>query len=82
MPVKTFTAQKTEVEGDIGILNFTLTSVADGDTCSVANFFKTIVELGLTPSTSAGVGATTSAGVITFKVSTGTPDIKVRVGGH
>lgn len=77
------TTTKVETEGDLQIVYFTLTAVSDADTLDVSAFFKAITMISLTPSTSAGAGATTaSTGIVTFKISTGTPDLKIRLAGN
>ena len=72
---------KVETEGDQQILYGTVASVTDADTTTVATFFKTIRGISAIASTSAAVGATHSAGVITWKISSGTPNLIVRIAG-
>ena len=81
MAAKTIANLKVETEGDQQILYFTLSSVTDADTVSVASFFKTIREISLMPSTATAIGATHSAGVITIKVNSGTPNLICRIAG-
>ena len=61
---------KVETEGDQQILYGTVASVTDGDTTTVATFFKKIRGITATSSTRVAYGATESAGVITWKCAT------------
>jgi len=72
---------KVETEGDLQVLYFTLASVANNDTTDISKFFKTVRGIDARPSTSAAIGATHSAGTITWLVSAGTPNLIVRVAG-
>lgn len=86
MAAKTPATVKLETEGDLQVVTFTLTSVTDGDTCDISNYFKNIVEISITSSTKTAFGETDSAGVITFKCETastaGAATLKVRAGGN
>lgn len=66
-------------EGNLQSMYFTIASVADTNTTDFSNWSKNILFVEGVPSTSAGIGATISAGVVTWHVSTGTPNLIVRV---
>ena len=78
-------AIKVETEGDQQILYGTVASVTDGDTTTVATFFKTIRGISVVSSTKIQFGATHSAGVITWKCETattaGAANLIVRIAG-
>lgn len=70
---------KVETEGDVQVLYCTIASVADTNTTDFSKWSKRILHVSGVPSTTAAIGATVSAGVVTWKVSTGTPNLLVRL---
>jgi len=66
-------------EGAIQVAYFTIASVANTNTTDFSNWSKNIIDVQATPSTSAGIGATVSGGTVTWAVSTGTPNLIVRL---
>ena len=82
MAARTTGNVKPETEGDLQVMYFKILAVSTGDTVDISNWFKAIDGITLTGSTTAGLGFTASAGVLTIGVSTGTPDIWFRVVGH
>lgn len=83
MAALTPTLLKVETEGDLQVINLKFTSITDGDTYDASKFFKNVVSFLVTPSTSASdLAGTESAGVITFKVASGTPSAFVRIAGN
>lgn len=66
-------------EGNLQTLYFTITAVANNTTTDFSNWSKNIIYVEGVPSTSAGVGATISAGIVTWLVSAGTPNMLVRI---
>lgn len=58
---------------------FTIASVANNTTTDFSNWSKNIIFADGIPSTSAGVGTTISAGVVTWLISTGTPNLLVEI---
>ena len=77
MAVKTPANLRPTIESDLVRLYFTLSSVANGDTTDVSAWGKSVLVVDAFPSTSAGVGGTISAGVITWAISAGTPNLIV-----
>ncbi len=82
MAAKTMSNIKVETEGDLQIVYFTLSSVADNDTVDISGFFKNIVMFEAVPDSSAGTGFTQSSGVVTIRVSSGTPKLTCRAAGN
>lgn len=82
MAAKTLANVKLEVEGDLQVLYCTIASVTDGDTADISSYFKSVLGLQAIASTTAAVGATVSAGVVTFKISSGTPNLIARFAGN
>ena len=78
---------KVETEGDQQILYGTVASVTDGDTTTVATWFKQIRGISVVGSSTAAINATHSAGVITWKCQTNilgaatTSNLIVRIAG-
>ena len=70
---------KVTTEGDLQILYCTIASVANTNTTDFSRWSKNILYVSGVPSTSAGIGATVSAGVVTWAVSTGTPNLLVKL---
>ena len=79
---------KVETEGDQQVLYGTVASVTDGDTTTVATYFKAPIRgISVVSSTGVQFGATHSAGVITWKCLTNvlgasaTSNLIVRIAG-
>lgn len=66
-------------EGNLQTIYFTISAVANTNTTDFSNWAKNIIFVSGIPSTSASVGATVSAGIVTWAISAGTPNLLVRV---
>ena len=72
--------QHNTTEDDLQIAYFTIASVANTNTTDFgAQWTKAIVMVDATPSTAVSVGATVSGGVVTWAISSGTPNLVVRL---
>jgi hypothetical protein len=67
------------LEGNLQTMYFTISAVANNTTTDFSAWSKNIISAHGIPSTSAGVGSTISAGVVTWLISTGTPNLVVRL---
>ena len=83
MAVLTPTLLKVEIEGDLQVLNLKFSSVTDGDTYSAAGYFTGVTSVHVCGSTAAAqLAVAEAAGVLTFKVNSGTPSAFVRIAGN
>ena len=67
-------------EDDLQVAYFTIAAVANNTTTDFSKqWTKAITFVDASPSTAVAVGSTTSAGVVTWLISSGTPNLVVRL---
>ena len=79
----TITNRKVETEGDLQVVNLTITSVVAADKISLNDFFSNIENIHIQPLTSAiAIGAAITSGVVSINMGAGSVDIMVRAAGN